>query len=307
MIWVQRLDSLTASPLPGTEGATMLFWSPDASFIGFWADGKLKKIPKEGGTPLPICDLPGAWSATWNQDNLIVAQTDFQGPSVKISVQSGAVSPGKPLNWPKFLPGGKHLLYVNLDPEIKGLRAYVAELSTGHETELMPTDTQVTFTPDQPGSSQGYLLFGRGATLLALRFDVERLSVMGDPVSVAKDVPFFWGLGWSEFDTSPDGTLIYSTGSQEAQLTWLDRSGRDLGAVGVSGDFFGFFRLSADGKKIAADVFDFSSGGADIWVFDVSQATGERVTHDPGTEDSAVWSPDGTRIAYGSGQGGACS
>ena len=148
MVWVQRLDSLTATPLQGTEGATMVFWSPDGQFIGFWAGGKIKKIPAEGGTPLPICDLSGAWSATWNQDNLIVAKTDSLGASARISVQSGAVSPGKPLNWPKFLPGGKHLLYVNLDLKIRGLRAYVAELSTGRETALMPTDTQVTFTPD---------------------------------------------------------------------------------------------------------------------------------------------------------------
>jgi len=301
MVWVQRLDSLTATPLPGTEGATMVFWSPDSQFIGFWAGGKMQKISAEGGTPLPICDLPGAWSAAWNQDDLIVAQTVYVGNSAKISVQSGSVSPGKPLFWPKFLPGDKHLLYVNLDPRIRGMRAYAAELSTGRETELMPTDTQVTFTPDQPGSSKGHLLFGRNATLVAQRFDADRLNVMGEPAPVAKDVPFF-GTAWSEFDTSSDGALIYSTGAQEAQLTWLDRAGRDLGQIGVSRDFFGFFRLSPDGKKIAADVFDFSNGKADIWLFDVSQATAEPLTH--GMANSPVWSPDGTRIAYGESHGG---
>ncbi len=304
MVWVQRLDSLTANPLPGTEGATMVFWSPDGAFIGFWAGGKIKKIPAEGGTSLPICDLSGAFSATWNSDNLIVAHTFWPGGSVKISVQSGVVSPGRTLNWPKFLPDGKHLLYVNLDPKIKGLRAYVEELSTGRATELMPTDTQVTFTPDHPGSSQGHLLFGRSATLLALRFDAERLRIMGEPVPVAKDVPFFWGLGWSEFDTSFDGVLIHSTGSQEAQLTWLDRGGGDLGPAGISRDFFGLFRSSPDGKKIAADVFDFSSGGVRVWIYDVPQATTERLTLDPGWDFAPVWSPDGTKIAYGGGQGG---
>ena len=305
MIWIQRLDSLTATPLQGTEGAAMVFWSSDGAFIGFWAGGKMKKIPAEGGTPLPICDLPGgAWSATWNSDNLIVAQTGWPGGSVKISVQSGVVSPGTALNWPKFLPGGKHLLYVKLDPKIKGLRAFVEELSTGRETALMPTDTQVTFTPDRPGSSQGYLLFGRSATLLALRFDADRLRVSGEPVSIAKDVPFFGGVGWSEFDTSRDGVLVYSTGSQEAPLTWFDRGGHDLGPAGVSQDFFGFFRLSPDGKKIAADVFDFSNGGAHVWIYDLSQATTERMTVDPGFDGSPVWSPDGTKIAYGGAPGG---
>jgi Tol biopolymer transport system component len=305
IVWVQRLDSLTANPLPGTEGATMVFWSPDGAFIGFWAGGKMKKISAEGGTPLPICDLPGALSATWNHDNLIVAQTVWPGGSVRISVQSGVVSPGRTLNWPKFLPGGKHLLYVNLDPKSKGLRAFVEELSTGRETALMATDTQVTFTPDQPGSSQGHLLFGRNATLLALRFDADRLRVIGEPVPVARDVPFFWGIGWSEFDTSFDGVLIHSTGSQEAPLTWLDRGGRDLGPVGLSRDFLGFFRLSPDGKKIAADAFDFSNGAAHVWIYDLSQATTERMMLDPGFDAAPVWSPDGTKIAYGGvAQGG---
>jgi Tol biopolymer transport system component len=77
-----------------------------------------------------------------------------------------------------------------------------------------------------------------------------------------------------------------------------------VGLVGVSRDFFGLFRLSPDGKKIAADVFDFSSGGIHIWIYDVSQATTERMTPGPDLEGCPVWSPDGTRIAHGGSQGG---
>ena len=307
IVWVQRLDSLTATPLQGTEGATMVFWSPDSQFIGFWAGGKLKKIAAEGGTALTICEISLVTSATWNQDGIIVAATEMtRVASTNISANSGATKPGRPLRWARFLPGGKHLLYVNADPRIGGLRAYVAELSTGRETELIPTETKVTFTPDQPGSSQGNLLFGRNATLLALRFDMDKLRVAGEPVPVAKDVPFFRPNGWSEFDTSPDGTLIYSTGSQEAQLTWLDRTGRELEAVGDPRDFFGFLRLSLDGKKLVADVFNFGNGGTDIWVYDLSQATAERVTYGPGGKYSPVWAPDGINMAFGGGrpQGG---
>ncbi|HET9321293.1 MAG TPA: protein kinase, partial [Bryobacteraceae bacterium] len=208
MIWVQRLDSLSARPLEGTEGAATVFWSPDGQFIGFWADGKIKKIPAEGGTPLAICDFPPCPTAAWNRDGIIVTPPIAGAPSAsRISVQSGAVSlvsPAMSFRWPKFLPDGRNVLYVLNDPKSGGGRTHVADLSTGRATELMATDTQVIFVPDQvgSGSGSGYLLFGRGASLLALRFDANRLRVTGEPVPVAKEVPFLKGTAWSEFDAS---------------------------------------------------------------------------------------------------------
>ncbi len=293
MIWVQRLDSLTAGPLSGTEGARMVFWSPDGDFIGFWDGLKLKKIPAEGGTAVTICEIRNPWTATWSEAGVIV--TADIGNSSRISVKSGTISPGRPMVWPKFLPGGKHLLYVKLGVQ----QAYIEELATGRETALMPTDTQVLFVPDQRQSTQGHLLFGRGSTLLAQRFDADRLSVSGDPVPVAKDVPFFLPTGWSEFDASPNGTLIHSSGSQLAQLTWLDRGGRELNAVGEPRDFFGQFRISPDGKKLAADVFDFSTGNPDIWIYAFAQGTSERATSGVGGGANPLWSPEGTRLAFG--------
>jgi eukaryotic-like serine/threonine-protein kinase len=305
IIWIQRLDSLTPSPLQGTEGAAIVFWSPDGQTIGFWAGGKLKKIAAEGGTALPICDAPVASSVTWNQDGTIVAGHWRQDlTSNVISVRSGAISPWKVLFWPKFLPDGKHLLYVRADPTVGTYRAHVAELSTGRETALMLTDTQVIFVPDRvKGGSQGYLVFGRNATLLALRFDADRLQVAGEPVPVAREVPFFQPTAWSEFDASADGVLIYSTGSQLAQIRCFDRSGRESGTMGDPQDFWGYLRVSPDGKKLAADIFDFSTGGGDIWVYDLLQGTAERVTFasqsgTPVFSGDTVWSPDGTRIAF---------
>jgi eukaryotic-like serine/threonine-protein kinase len=306
MVWVQRLDSVAPSPLQGTEGAAIVFWSPDGQTIGFWADGKLKKIAADGGTALPICDLPAASSATWNQEGTIVVGSVRQDlPSNVVHVRSGAISPWKLLFWPKFLPNGKHLVYVRGDPKAGTYRAYVAELATGRETALMLTDTRVIFVPDEvKGGSQGHLLFGRNATLLALRFDADRLETAGEPVPVAKEVPFFEATAWSEFDASADGILIYSTGSQEAHITCFDRSGRESGTVGDPQDFWNILRASPDGKKLAADVFDFSTGGGDIWAYDLSQGTAERVTFGPASgapiSGGPVWSPDGTRIAFSS-------
>ena len=48
-LWLRSLDTVTAHSLPGTEGAESPFWSPDNRWIGYFADGKLKKIPASGG------------------------------------------------------------------------------------------------------------------------------------------------------------------------------------------------------------------------------------------------------------------
>ncbi|HEY2017398.1 MAG TPA: protein kinase, partial [Bryobacteraceae bacterium] len=304
MVWIQRLDSFVASPLPGTEGARIVFWSPDGKFIGFWAEGKLKKIAVDGGTPLPICDIPPLWSATWNDDGVILASMP-RTKSWMITVKTGVAKEWKPVFWPRFLPGGKHVLYVNVDPDLHGYRAYVEEISSGRQMALMPTETQAIFAPDRAGSRQGHLLYCRGATLLAQRFDAEVLSVLGEPAPVAQGIPFFQPTAWSEFDASVDGVLVYVTGWQRSQLTWLDRQGKEIGTVGTPKEFWSSVRISPDGSKVAADVADPGKGGADLWAFDLAKGTAERLTSDPGVEASAVWSPDGTRLAYGSAQAGA--
>lgn len=308
VIWVHRLDSLSARPLPGTEGAYSVFWSPDSQFIGFWADGKIKKIPPEGGTPLAICDFPSPFSsAAWSRDGVIITPPVLGAPASSVTVQSGVVSlisPTKSYRWPRFLPDGKNLLHISTDPKT-GVWAYVADLSTGSEKPLMPTDTHVVFVPDPwgNGAETGYLLFGRGTSLLAQRFDVERIRMIGEPVPVAKEVAFIKASGWSDFDASTDGILIYSTGSQKAQLTWLDRNGNDVGAIGEPQDYWGTFRLSPDGNRLAADVLDFDTGNVDVWVYDLSQgATAERITFRTG--NFPLWAPDGKRLAFQTSLGG---
>ena len=43
-LWIRSLDSLQIRQLPGTEGVDgAVIWSPDGRWIGFYADGKLRK------------------------------------------------------------------------------------------------------------------------------------------------------------------------------------------------------------------------------------------------------------------------
>ena len=85
LIWICRLDSVTVYPLPGTDGATRPFWSPDSKYIAFFARGKLNKIPVGGGEPQVICNATGregAWSAL---DDVILIGGQVGKPLLRVS------------------------------------------------------------------------------------------------------------------------------------------------------------------------------------------------------------------------------
>jgi hypothetical protein len=304
MIYIHRLDTLAATPVAGTEGARIVFWSPDGQTIGFYAAGKLKRIPSTGGTALPICDLMEPWTATWNSQGQIFAAASRE-KSALIQVDSGAVTQRKSVFWPSFLPDGKRLLYLDIDQKIRGYRAYVEEIATGRMVDLMPVDTRVYFCPTGPGESAGHLFYGRSGTLLAQPFDAARLAVMGEPVPVAEGIPYFRPAAWSEFTVSQEGTIAFTSGFASAQLTFVDRAGMQAGTVAQPQPFWGDFRISRDGTRVSAGQFDIVNGGVDTWIYDLASGAGERATFEPGVEAVSSWSPDGRSIAYGSAQSSA--
>ena len=71
-IWLRPVAALAARPIPGTEGGTFPFWSPDSRFIGFFAGGKLKKVAIAGGPPIVLCDAPAGRGGSWSRDNVLL-------------------------------------------------------------------------------------------------------------------------------------------------------------------------------------------------------------------------------------------
>jgi Tol biopolymer transport system component len=305
-LWVRPIDSIDAQELPGTDGARPLpgqvFWSPDSSFIGFVAAGKLKKVSIGGGPPQTLTDVPDSARATWSQQGVILIAPGPGTPIRRVPATGGVSVPvttpgaGESHFTPHFLPDGRHFLYwVTGKPETVGV--YLSSLEEGAQpVRLLPDNAPARFAPSDAAGKRGHLLFTREGTLMAQPFDSETLSVTGEIFPVAESV--------TQFSVSANGALAYLSGTAAIrdQLVWRDRVGTEVGSVGPPG-VYANFRLSPDERSI---VFNrASAANTDIWVLDIVRGVPTRITFDQSTDNLPIWSHDGRRILWPSSRRGS--
>jgi eukaryotic-like serine/threonine-protein kinase len=306
-LWVRPLGVAAAVRLKGTEEAVSPFWSPDGRWIGFFAQGKLQKIAAAGGPPQAVCEIAFGNAATWGRDGTILFA---EGEGGREGIHRVSADGGTPTQvtsfdrahgersqaWPAFLPDGNHFLYVSgeVDGQKERRSVWVGSLGSRQTHRITAVDSRAAFCPP------GYLLFSRDGTLLAQPFDAEALRVTGDPIPISDDVWLFRATGNAAFSVSENGSVVHQAGPNPTRLTWRDRSGRETGAVGAPA-LFGRPRISRDGSNIAVEVADSRIGNRDIWIYDVQRGLAKRFTADPADAVSAVWSPGGDRVAFGSG------
>jgi serine/threonine protein kinase len=303
LLYVRPLDSLDAQPLAGTDRANLPFWSPDSRSLGFFAGGKLKKIDISGGQPTTLASAPNARGGAWNRDGVIIFCPTPPAPLYRIPASGGQPSPINTVElkqgafgprWlPAFLPDGRHYLYIS------SIRTVQRELRVG---SLDSNETKVLFGvySNAVYAPPGYLIFRRESTLMAQRFDADKLAVIGDPFPIAEDVGFDATSYQGFFSASDNGVLVYHSGAAgKTQFTWSDRTGKELGTVGESADQ-GDLQLSPDGARLAFRQVEFRTGAINIWLMDLARGTPSRFTFEQSSDFAPIWSPDGNRIVFAS-------
>jgi len=303
MLWLRPLDSLDARLLPDTEGASFPFWSPDGRFVGFFAQGKLKKLDVTGGLPQTLADAPTGQGGTWNRDGVIVFALRGAGPLYRVSASGGTpaevTEPEDPQrvshHWPHFLPDGRHFLYLARRTERENSRVLLGSLDSKESREVLAADSNAAYV------SSGHVLFVRDQKLLSQPFHTGRLETTGEPVPVVEQVyqDQRRSNAFALFSASQNDVLAYVTTAAQTdfELNWYDRSGKLLSRVGQPGPYL-VPQLSPDGKRVAVAM------GADIWVADLGRGGFSRLTFDS-MKCCPVWSPAGDRIVFRSDRGAA--
>jgi Tol biopolymer transport system component len=306
MLHVQRVGSPAAGVMPGTEGATFPFWSPDDAYVAFFAHGKLQKLAVSGGPPQTLASVTTARGGSWGKKDVIIYAPVAADLLWRVNADGNAAAPltgkihGKQENshrWPVFLPDGDHFLFWAgnfehaKDDRVSGI--YISSLAA-NEKKL------VALTFFSLGYAAGNVLYvDDKRQLVAAPFDVSSATVSGKPRVIASLVGVDPTVSWSAFTAADNGTVVYNENTQavSSALTWLDRTGKVLGRVGDAG-VLANPSISPDDEHVVVDINDPEANNGDLWIESLKGGASARFTFDPALEVLGVWSHDGRAIAY---------
>ena len=305
-LWLRDLARGNAERLEQAEGGEMPFWSPDGKQLGFFAKGMLKRLDPAGGPAQEICEAPTPRGGAWGPDGRIVFTPSFRIGLSIVPASGGTPQPLTKLDasrnekshrFPVFLPGGKKILFLSQTAE-GGARndqsgIEVLDLASGKRTRLITANASPLY------SAAGYVLFWRDGTLLAQRFDPDRLALEGEPAPIAGPVSYNQNEQ-TLASVSNEGTLVFREGTRGSlsRLIWADRKGVGL-AVIRERELLQGFALSHDGNRLVYAANAVGQGSTDLWVQDLVRGAASRLTFEDGSETNPAWSRDDRYVYYG--------
>jgi Tol biopolymer transport system component len=308
-VWIRTLDG-TARRLNGTEGAISARWAPDSQSLMFFAGGSWKRISVAGGpaitvVPEAVANIGLSWGSG---DEVVVALANRTALS-RVSANGGTPRPLTTLNveqenshrWPQLLPDGKHFLFTVRSDRPDNLGIKIGSLDSPEVRPLISVASPGIY------AEPGWLLFMTpDEVLMAQRIDSATWTLRGSPQPVAAPVVYNGPSFWGAFDASLNGrVLTYFAGTRPASsLHWYDRTGKSLGQVGPERPYRGF-RVSPDGRRVAAELADERYGTRDLWMLDTTTQALSRLTTNNATDWRAAFSPDGSTIAFATDRAGA--
>jgi len=299
-VWVRPMNAPEAHLLPGTEGATFPFWSPDSRSLGFFAGGKLKTTDLSGGSAFAVCDAPFGRGGAWGPGGVILFAPEAVAAIQRVSAGGGTPVPVTKIDpahltshrWPFFLPDGRHFLYLvvnSRDPASDAV--YYASVDGRENRPLFQSQSNAVY-------GGGFLLFIRGGQLMARPFEPASGTLRGEVQRLASGVMEDASTWHMDASASNNGLLVFGNGGTgDEQLVWVDRNGKQIATVVDKLANLQTAKLSPQGDRIALEI-DNGAGAHDIWVFDVARGVQTRLTFGPVENDSPVWSSDGKWIVY---------
>jgi serine/threonine-protein kinase len=306
-VMVRPMDRLDATPLAGITSARAPFFSPDSQWVGFFEGTELKKAPVAGGPAVSLCAFDGSpRGASWGEDGSVVFATSdpttglWRVPSgggmpLALTTPDAAKGEGDHL-FPSVLPAGRGVLFTVAVQGLTNTSEIAVLDSNTNQRRMLIRGSQAQYV------ESGHLVYAAGGTLWAVRFDLARLQVVGDPVPVVQHVQIAQETGGANYAVSDSGTLAYIPAglAGERSLVWVDREGLESPVKAPSREY-AMVRLSPDGTRAALDIRDEEN---DIWILDLAQeATPRRLTYGPSIETNPVWASD-THLIFTSNRSG---
>lgn len=307
-LYLRPMDAFEATPIPGTEGAGDPFFSFDGKWIGFFSDGKLRKVSIFGGGIQDICDVPFvARGGYWDPENVIwfghlnnsihrvPAVGGTPAPATVLDTSAGEISH----RFPQVLPGGEWVLYTSKRNNISSFdeaTILVENIETHERKEIVRGGSWGRYL------RSGHVMFARGKTLYAVSFDPENVETRGPPLPVVEGGMLNPFSGTANFEVSESGILIYTPvgplSLTSNTIGWYDRGGT-LIPVMKPGPYANA-SISPDGTRIAM-----TRRGAndDIWIYDLVRSSLTRLTFGGGNSDFAAWGPSGNDVYFMSERG----